>query len=538
MSRLPAGLYQRHDHEPPEETMNEQRPRQPSRGRVVMLVDNRVEGDSRVQKQARSAAERGWDVVLLGRSPDRDVHRWKIGDARVRLVPVPMPMAKRRYEYRRALLRSPLAYPEGRVPAYAKQKAEARRAEARTKRAILEHEVATGGHSNLTALPRRAWVLANRAYAKAYGNLIDLRLERTEALKERRQRMDAPLDRLSTAFWQKAMGHRSWRKLDPNLWDWELALGPVIDRLEPDLIHANDFRMLGVGARAKLRALSQGRQTKLVWDAHEYLPGINPWNSHPRWHIAQIAHEAEFAPYADAVTTVSETMVELLTKNHGLKTQPSIVRNAPTVGLDGPDTGEPGVRALCGLAEDVPLLLYVGTMTPARGIAIMVETLPQLDGVHVGFVARKSNNVDLLCEKALALGVRDRVHILPYVPVDQICRYIASADVGVFPALHFPNHEVDLPTKFYEYAQARLPMVVSDVRTTAETTRRLGLGEVFVAGDADDYLRALRTVLASPDRYREAYVKASAVLAEWTWEKQADVLESVYAGLVPAMPEP
>ena len=70
------------------------------RGRVVMLVDNGVEGDSRVQKQARSMAERGWDVVLLGKSPDNKEHRWKIGDARVRLVPVSLPLAKRRYEFR------------------------------------------------------------------------------------------------------------------------------------------------------------------------------------------------------------------------------------------------------------------------------------------------------------------------------------------------------------------------------------------------------------------------------------------------------
>ena len=507
------------------------------RGRVVMLVDNKVEGDSRVQKEAGSAAARGWDVVLLGRSPDREVHRWKIGDARVRLVPVPMPLAKRRYEYRRAPLRSPLAFPEGRLAGYAKQKARARRAEARTMRAALEQQLADGERSQLAALPTRAWVFANRAYAKAYAELVDRRIERTDALRATRERMDAPLDRLSTRFWQKTMGNRSWRKLDPSLWDWELAFGPVIDELEPDLIHANDFRMLGVGARAKLRARAAGRATKLVWDAHEYLPGINPWNSHPRWHIAQIAHEAEFARYADAVTTVSETMVELLTEAHDLRSAPSIVRNAPTVGLDGPDDGQPGVRELCGLGEDVPLLLYVGTMTPARGIDTMVESLARLDGVHVGFVARQSKNLERILDRTRELGVEDRVHHLPYVEVDRICGYIASADVGVFPALHFPNHEVDLPTKFYEYAQARLPMVVSDVRTTAETTRRLGVGEVFVAGDNDDYVRAVREVLDNPDRFRDAYDAAQPVLSEWMWDNQADVLDSVYAALVPT-PQP
>ena len=41
-------------------------------GRVVMLVDNGVDGDSRVQKAARSAAEAGWDVTLLGCSTTGD----------------------------------------------------------------------------------------------------------------------------------------------------------------------------------------------------------------------------------------------------------------------------------------------------------------------------------------------------------------------------------------------------------------------------------------------------------------------------------
>jgi glycosyltransferase involved in cell wall biosynthesis len=494
-----------------------------------MLVDNKVEGDSRVQKQARSMADRGWDVVLLGKSPDNKEHRWTLGDARVRLVPVPMTLAKRRYEFRRAPLRSPLAYPPGRMSKYARQRALARKAEVRTQRLALADRMANG--SSLSALPQRARVLAGRALARAQGDLVELRVARTEALDERRARMDSPLDRFTTSFWQKTMGKRAWRRLDPSLWDWELAMGPVIDALKPDLIHANDFRMLGVGARAKMRARGEGRRTVLVWDAHDYLPGINPWNSHPRWHKAMVAHEREYAPYADAVTTVSETMCELLTADHALSTPPVIVRNAPTVGVDPADPG-PGVRELCGLDDDVPLLLYVGVMTPARGIDTMVQALPRLPGVHVGFVARESANLDRILQVAEDLGVADRVHHLPYVEVDRICSYISSATIGVFPGLHLPNHEVDLPTKFYEYAQARLPMVVSDLKTTAEATRRLGVGEVFVAEDVDDYIRAVREVLSDPARYAKAYDEAQPVLAEWMWDNQAAILDTVYTNLV------
>ena len=124
------------------------------------------------------------------------------------------------------------------------------------------------------------------------------------------------------------------------------------------------------------------------------------------------------------------------------------------------------------------------------------------------------------------------MHHLPYVEVDRICSYISSATIGVFAGLHLPNHEVDLPTKFYEYAQARLPMVVSDLKTNAETTRRLGIGEVFVAEDVDDYIRAVREVLANPDRYEKAYDEAQPVLSEWMWDNQAAVLDNVYTSLV------
>ncbi|MFD0595627.1 hypothetical protein ACFQZ4_27640 [Catellatospora coxensis] len=65
------------------------------RGRVVMLVDNGVKGDSRVQKQARSAADAGWEVVLLGVAPGLKTVTWKLGEADVRLVPMPRKFSQR-----------------------------------------------------------------------------------------------------------------------------------------------------------------------------------------------------------------------------------------------------------------------------------------------------------------------------------------------------------------------------------------------------------------------------------------------------------
>ncbi len=330
-----------------------------------------------------------------------------------------------------------------------------------------------------------------------------------------------------------AAGDRAWRVMDPHLWDFEFAYGPVIDRLKPDLIHANDFAMIGVGARATIRARAQGRPTKLVYDAHEFLPGLSRPSAHPWWLPAQVAHEREYLPLADAVVTVSETIADMLVAEHHLPERPAVVMNAPQVEHDPLPDDAPRLRDLCGLDAETPLLVYSGGMAPQRGVAIMVEALPRLEGVHVAFVVASPTTayVNELMERAARLGVRDRVHLVPYVAPEHVVDYVASADIGVHPTHHHLNHEISLATKFFEYSHAHLPIVVSDVKEMAAMVRRTGQGEVFRAEDLDDYVRAIRAVLADPKKYRAAY-DGLELLQSWTWDKQAEVLDGVYARLV------
>jgi glycosyltransferase involved in cell wall biosynthesis len=163
----------------------------------------------------------------------------------------------------------------------------------------------------------------------------------------------------------------------------------------------------------------------------------------------------------------------------------------------------------------------------------MVEALPQLDGVHSAFVVLRPESayVQSLVARAKELGVADRVHVLPYVPHYQVTRFLAAADAGVIPIHHFLNHEIALITKFMEYSHARLPLVVSDVKTMGGVTEATGQGEVFRAEDLADFVRAVKSVLTDPDRYRSVYDKPG-LLDEWTWEAQAAILDGLYSTLL------
>lgn len=474
--------------------------------RVVMLVDNDVVRDSRVQKQARSMAEAGWDVVLLGKAPGKAAgkapasaaaqgarkgaagknaapRRWRIGEARVRLLTVPTDGVFRPGDLTRARWRDPLAYPRLRDA---------------------------------------------RARAGSPSRLVALRVRRTERLVEKRRTGAGRLDRVRVALLRRALGDRAWRRLDPHILDFDAAYGPVIDELRPALIHANDFRMLGVGARAVERARAEGRDVTLVWDAHEFLPGAKPWNDQPHWHLAQVLHERQYARSADAVVTVSDELAELLQHEHHLPRVPTTVLNAPYRADDAVDA--PSLREVVGARPGQRVLVYSGVAAPQRGLDTMVEALPRLpEDVLCAFVvaSAETEHVRALQAKADRLGVADRVRTAPYVPFDQVVPYLASADVGVIPIHHWPNHEIALITKFFEYSHARLPLLVSDVRAMSAAVRRTGQGEVFTAEDVDSFVAAARRLLADPQRYRAAY-DDPALLEGWTWEAQARRLDAVY----------
>ncbi|MGW1978338.1 glycosyltransferase family 4 protein [Streptomyces sp. NPDC001889] len=506
-----------------------------TRGRVVMLVDNEVRADSRVQKAARSAASAGWDVVLLGVSPTAKPQSWRLGAARVRLLPKPAHLEPRRHELRHPLLRRPLAYRSRRLARYRVQTVKAWRSDLAFRRAAAR--AARAGHPGASASGSALRLLLPRACARALGAWVALRARETDRLHRLRTPLTAPLDRTSTAVWSKLMGERAWRRLMPNLWDYELAFAATIDSCEPDLIHAHDFRMLGVGARAAVRARARGRSVKLVWDAHEYVPGLPAF--HGRWLPGHIAWEKEHAVFADAAITVSQPLARMLQERHRLPEPPAVVLNAPVMEPDDEEIADapplPDLRGLCGIGADTPLLVYAGGISPVRGVETVIEALPELPGVHLALVSvtpGKLKAVATTRSLAEVTGVADRVHFLPFVPHWQVPHFLAPADAAVSPLHHLANHELALGNKFFEYAQARLPLLVSDIRTMAELVEATGQGEVFRARDPEDFARAARAVLAEPGRYRAAYERPG-LLDGWTWEAQAGIIDRLYTRLLP-----
>ena len=307
------------------------------------------------------------------------------------------------------------------------------------------------------------------------------------------------------------------------------ALLPIAEEYSPDVVHAHDYTALPIAGAIVEKLREAGKNVELVYDAHEYVPGV-PHLTEPMVKMYS-AEERKFSAVAASVLSVSEGMSDLLIPHLGLTSRPEIVANDPLVA--GAMTSTRNLRSDCGIGTDVPLMVYSGAVAPQRGVQTAAEALRHLPDVHLVVIANPANATVMKLQESYA-DVADRFHVQPYVPNSELVSYLSGATLGLIPIIHRLNHEISLITKFGEYMQARLPILVSDVKTMAAEVRKLSIGEVFIAEDVADFVIAAKKILADPDAYKQRYTEA--MLSERSWERQTEGLLAIYNRISNAAP--
>lgn len=285
-------------------------------------------------------------------------------------------------------------------------------------------------------------------------------------------------------------------------------------RIAPELVHANDYDTMWIGAAAKLL-----RRSRVVYDAHELWPdqdgdiGWRPW---------LIACEWLFVRLADATTTVSPGCAEAIAARYHVGL-PVVVRNLPERRLRAEARRPGGPRAV-----------YVGIVAPHRGLEEAIAALPAVPGLRLRLVGADSNGFAAeLREHAAMIGVADRVDLWPAVPPSKVAETVADSDIGL--VLIQPtslSHRMSLPNKLFEYTAAGVPVLASELPVMGPLVREEGIGEVVPPADVEAIAAAMRR-LVDPVRNAMVRDRVRAFGERVNWQHERRVLEEVYAGLRP-----
>jgi glycosyltransferase involved in cell wall biosynthesis len=230
---------------------------------------------------------------------------------------------------------------------------------------------------------------------------------------------------------------------------------------------------------------------------------------------------------ANEVMTVNEPLAERL---RGLGVKPNrltVILNSPDLGLFDP-TAHPRRDFM---ADGTLRIVYTGALTPTyeldvvlRAVASMKRSRPKLP-VQTTFYGR-GDALPALESLAIELGIADRVSFPGRIPIEDVPRTIADADIGVAPTRLDPFTGMSLSTKLLEYAAMDKPVVASRLPTVERYFAPDTL-TVYEPGDAESLATSILGLVDDAAGRRSRVDLTRKRVDELSWTRQSEAYRSV-----------
>ena len=298
----------------------------------------------------------------------------------------------------------------------------------------------------------------------------------------------------------------------------------LFNKEQYDLVHAHDWLVAYAGRALKhiykvplvatIHATEYGRNNGLHNDDQRFISDVEWWLSFEAWRVI----------------CCSSYMEDELKKVFGLpKDKLSVIYNGVDIENYQPQGSTDALKTFRNqyAAPEEKIVFFVGRLVKEKGVQVLLESAPQILKYHPKtkfIIAGKGPMMSELRDKALDLGVAERVIFTGYVDDDTRNLLYAASDVAVFPSLYEPFGIVAL-----EGMATRTPVVVSDTGGLSEIIEHNVDGLKAFMGNpislADNILKVLMDDKTARRLSRTAYHK---VTDYYSWHRIARKTIKVY----------
>lgn len=270
--------------------------------------------------------------------------------------------------------------------------------------------------------------------------------------------------------------------------------------LKPDLVVAHEldsfFLLVSLWTEAVNEHLLDGEPVHhagfgfaptpfpLIYDTHEYERGRPYIWKNVQTDIARAWQERESIFFADAVTTPSNAIAARLHADYALRDYPTVIWNSPFAPTRPVDRDRAIIRERLGIKPNEKAIGFAGYITPDRMLRQLAHAFTMLGQGWRLFIMGRTTASEL--EQELAAHGAEFLGELPYPwPELQdghtLFDGLAAMDVAFSGSdiRAYPNWRMGAPNKFFEYAIAGVPQVISDALDPAAWVEKFKIGVVY-----------------------------------------------------------
>jgi len=262
---------------------------------------------------------------------------------------------------------------------------------------------------------------------------------------------------------------------------------------------ANDMdTLLAVFLAAKLKGKA------IIFDSHEIFSEVpelvNKVIIKRFWQIL----ENILIPRVDYGFTVSGSIIEYYKKR--FEKEFLLLRNLPVKVLVTKKTD----LNKYGIPKDKILILYQGALNKGRGIELMIESMQYFDENYMLLLIGRGDLDKQLRAKVVAMNLTKKVKFLGRILPHELKDITPHAQLGLSLEEDLGlNYRYALPNKIFDYMNAEIPILVSNLPEMAKIAQKYAKGYILFKRDSNSLANKIINVLSETGKIQSEETKSN-----------------------------
>jgi glycosyltransferase involved in cell wall biosynthesis len=284
---------------------------------------------------------------------------------------------------------------------------------------------------------------------------------------------------------------------------------------DADIYHFHDPELIPIGLKLK----SKGK--KVIYDVHEDVPRqilSKKWIPAPlrrtiSWTIEGIENYAvkQFDCIITATDYIANRFIQLNDQVVAIKNYPVLIEE---------------MQANKTSCKEENQICYISShLSVQRGIVPIIKAMENVDAKLILAGKMDQSVFDLITN----LKGWEKTEYVGFVSKVEVQKILSESKAGLVIFSLEPNYINALPTKMFEYMQARLPVVVNDIPILREIIDKYNCGICVKPMSVDEISNAINWVLFNSKEASEMGARGQlAVKKEYNWEIEGEKLLEFY----------
>ena len=267
---------------------------------------------------------------------------------------------------------------------------------------------------------------------------------------------------------------------------------------------------------------SRIRRKPLIYDSHEYFTEVPELIGRPLVRGIWTGLEKILVPRVNAAYTVCDSIAEVYRELYGVDFK--VIRNLPVCSSKEIDLPEDTPRV-----DEPKIILYQGALNLGRGIESAIRAMQYLDGAELWLAGE--GDLTLQLKKMVAeLELEPKVKFLGRLPLGELCRVTRKASLGISLEEDLGlNYRFALPNKLFDYIQAGVPVLVSNLPEMRRIVDNYQIGAIAHTHQRKDLAEIMKVSLFNQEKIDIWKQNLPRAARELCWENEEIILRQVYS---------